>query len=365
MIPENFNFPREIHCGPYHYGHCQGIALDTKHEYIYLSFTTALIKMDMKGNVVGSAIGLMGHLGCIDFNDEDGRLYGSLEYKDDIIGRNILSAIGSTATLPVGFYIAIFDVDKIDRMDMDASRDGVMKCVYLCDPVDDYHATAVNLGKTYDHRYGVSGIDGTTFGPMPGANDGKQYLFVACGIYEENDRTDNDHQIILCYDVADWDAYAQPLNQENMHQSGPAKPLHRFWLFTGNTRWGVQNMEYDAYSGHYMLAVYRGSKPQYKNEPMFLIDGTIAPQVKPLAGIEPACEGKLLTLYKSGWDFPYGSTGLYSFGNGYYYISDHGRDERGHFTTLRLCKWDGEHPLTLVEESNQDVPKEPSINDPF
>ena len=67
-------------------GHIQGIAVDSKREFIYVSFTTLLVKLDMQGNVIGSVTGLLGHLGCLEFNEEDGRVYGSLEYKNDAIG---------------------------------------------------------------------------------------------------------------------------------------------------------------------------------------------------------------------------------------------------------------------------------------
>ena len=72
------NLPKKLHTEGWKAGHVQGIAVDTKQEYLYLSFTTMLVKMDMHGNVVGTVKGLLGHLGCIEFNDEDGRLYGSL-----------------------------------------------------------------------------------------------------------------------------------------------------------------------------------------------------------------------------------------------------------------------------------------------
>ena len=70
--------PHEIFSGCWNGGHCQGIALDTEHRYLYFSFTTMLIKTDLEGRFIGSVTGLLGHLGCIDFCDRDGRLYGSL-----------------------------------------------------------------------------------------------------------------------------------------------------------------------------------------------------------------------------------------------------------------------------------------------
>ena len=153
--------PRDIFSGCWTTGHCQGIAVDTKREYIYYSFTTSLVKTDMRGNLIGTVGGLLGHLGCIAFNDDDGRLYGSLEYKNDAIGRSILNMLKSDATIEDAFYIARFDVDKIDRVGMDACADGVMKAIYLKEVVDDFTAKVTNGGKAVKHRLGCSGIDGT------------------------------------------------------------------------------------------------------------------------------------------------------------------------------------------------------------
>ena len=70
--------PNSIYTGTWDEGHIQGIAVDTQRKFIYCSFTTCLVKLDMQGNLVGSVHGLIGHLGCLDFNDQDGRVYGSL-----------------------------------------------------------------------------------------------------------------------------------------------------------------------------------------------------------------------------------------------------------------------------------------------
>ena len=50
---------------------------------------------------------------------------------------------------------------------MDAEKDGIMTAVYLKEVLNDYTAEG--------HRYGCSGIDGTTFAPMPGEKDDKKY----------------------------------------------------------------------------------------------------------------------------------------------------------------------------------------------
>ena len=95
--------------------HVQGIAIDAKREHLYFSFTTCLVKTDLHGNVIGSVTGLAGHLGCIACNYDDGRVYGSLEFKQDSIGRGILASLGSDIKLSDGFYMAIFDAEKIDE----------------------------------------------------------------------------------------------------------------------------------------------------------------------------------------------------------------------------------------------------------
>ena len=152
--------------------HVQGICLDRERQTIYYSFTTSLVKSDLSGRVIGSVRGLTGHLGCIAMGP-DGKVYGSLEYKNDAIGQGILARMGRGGeSHRDGFYVAVFDVDRIDRLDMDAEADGIMQAVYLNKVVEDYHAQVVNAGKPRLHRHGCSGIDGITFAPLPGGRAG-------------------------------------------------------------------------------------------------------------------------------------------------------------------------------------------------
>ncbi len=353
----NTVIPQNIFSGYWKGGHCQGIAVDTEHKYIYYSFTTELVKTDLQGNLIGTAKGLLGHLGCIAFNEADGKVYGSLEYKNDAIGKSILKYLGSSAQIEDAFYIAVFDVDKINRVGMDATTDGVMKTVYLKEVVDDFKATVEYNGRQVEHRYGCSGIDGTTFAPMPGSGEEKKYLFVAYGVYGDNSRIDNDHQVILCYDIADWDKYAQPLEQSAMHRSGPEMPMKKLFVYTGNTNYGVQNLEYDAHTDTILMAVYRGSKEQYPNHKFFAVDGSKAPVRQKLKGLDE--EGEVLQLAKMGlhheasgiygWYFPYGTTGMYSFADGTYYFSKDGRNENGWYTDVKLYRWNEEKPFEIVE----------------
>src|SRR5690606_7748561 len=133
------------------------------------------------------------HLGDLDFNGEDGKVYGSLEYKAD-----------------EAFYIAVIDVSRLDRVGAEAGETDIFRTVYLPEVAKDYSADVNGDGRfdgdiaeTPDHRYGCSGIDGVAFGPAFGQTGGKRFLTVAYGIYGNSDRTDNDHQVLLQYDIAE------------------------------------------------------------------------------------------------------------------------------------------------------------------
>ena len=330
------HFPNKIFSG-YHGGcHCQGIAVDKEKGYIYYSFTTKLIKSDLEGNIIGSVDGLIGHMGCIDFCEGDGKVYGSLEYKNDIIGREILNTLQiANTSIKNGFYCVIFDVDKIDRMNMNAETDGIMRAVYLPEVVEDFEARFTLDGCDMEHKYGCSGIDGLAFGPMWGTADGKEYLKICYGVYGDKSRTDNDYQVILTFDSENWwDSFARPLKQSDMHRLGTSS-LSKCFVKTGSTNWGVQNLEYDAYAKRWMLAVYRGGKPQFPNYDMFFISAKAEPE----SAIHTPYNEEILELplLGEGIYFPYGSTGMYAFGDGHYYFSKSAWDkEKGQYTNVAL-----------------------------
>ncbi|MFA6948133.1 MAG: hypothetical protein WCQ72_04065 [Eubacteriales bacterium] len=343
--------PRRIYVGGMQTSHVQGICIDTARKYMYFSFTTVLVKTDLDGNVVGSCGGLTGHLGDIDFNDYDGRVYGSLEYK-----------------AASAFYCAIFDAGRIDRVGMDAERDGIMTTVYLTDVAADFTADMNgdgifdgNTADTPDHRYGCSGIDGTSFGPAFGnvsgdaARDTTDRLMIAYGIYGNTGRADNDYQVIGQYDYRDFKRYERPLTQSAPHKSGPAAPEKKYFLFTGNTVYGVQNLEYDAYTKSWFAAVYTGQKQQYPNYPLFRIQSG-APVSGKLLGQEGDADAQLLSLAEgaehdgdlTGYRFPYGQTGLIALDDGYYYISKNGKKADGQYSDVTLWRWNGHDPFERV-----------------
>jgi hypothetical protein len=335
--PGRRGLPLRIDSGTWPAGHVQGIAVDQEKGFVYFSFTTMLVKTDLAGAVIGSVTGFTGHLGDVDFNPDDGRVYGSLEYK-----------------AAAGFYVAVFDVDRVTRTDMDAETDGVVTTVYLKEVVDDFTATVPGSGVPdgRKHRYGCSGIDGIGFGPTPGDPAGPRRLMVAYGIYSDTSRTDNDHQVLLQYDPAGWRHLERPMRQRHLHTSGPAVPGDKFFVRTGNTRFGVQNLKYDPYTGHWFLGVYKGAKPEFPNYSLFMIDGTVLP-----APGAPGGTGRVLQLHPSGlfdagsgihgWEFT-ADVGFQALGNGYYYVSEQhaGADAGrvGNSSTLRLHRWTGRAP---------------------
>jgi hypothetical protein len=346
-------FVKHISVGSFKSGHIQGIAVDKKHGYIYCSFTTMLVKVDMKGRVIGSVTGLLGHLGCLTFNEDDGRVYGSLEYKNDEIGQGILKMEKSGKKFPDSWYIAVFDGSKINRENIDYATGGVMTAVYLPEVVADYEAV-VNGNK---NRYGCRGIDGVTFGPTLGTHDGRHLLTCAYGIYSDNKREDNDYQVLLQYDISRWKNYERPLTQDSLHRSGPSKPLGKYFVYTGNTSWGVQNLQFDNYTGNWFMFVYAGHKSQFLNNSLYIIDGGIPAERKTLKGSPTNETADVLTLLRDGlydnvsgvfsWNLTYGTMGFAPLGGGYYYIA-HSRGINGlQSAEIYLYQWTGDVPTPL------------------
>lgn len=325
--------------------HVQGIALDREAGCFYLSFTSEFLKVDFKGNVIGSLTGIPGHLGAMTFDPVGRKVYASLEYKDDEIGTNItdkLKVDGIKKGESV-FYIAEIDVDKINSVGMD--QKGILRNIEMPEVCSDYAV----------HRFGCSGIDGVTIGPALGASRRAQriargrilsqprYLYIAYGIYGDNNRSDNDYQIILCYRLGDF-----------------SRPVEKYFIFTGNTTYGVQNMAYDPYTGKVFMAVYKGKKPQYPNYSLYAFRVDQRPFKAELKGCPEAGIQHQLRLDSdglsdpatgiTGWNFKHGSTGFCPIGDGYFYISEKGRDPRTktNSSNVRLYRWTG----------NADVPFE-------
>ena len=267
-----------------------------------------------------------------------------------MIGKSVLRSLGIQDEIKNAFYIAIFDGEKLNRPDMNAETDGLMTTVFLREPTEDYLDEWEENGKIYKHRLGCSGIDGITFAPI----ENETRLLVAYGVYGDVERADNDHQVILSYVPEDLKPYETVLTAKNIHESGPASCKERFFVHTGNTTFGVQNMEYDPFTGNIFLAVYPGKKPCFPNYKMFVIDGSKAPEEQVLEGLN-GMKGQVLSLKKEGSSvcgsyFPYGSTGMIALGDGYFYFSEDRKENGAYSSEIHLYRYteDAEKPFVRV-----------------
>ena len=326
--------------------HVQGIALDPERPYMYFSFTSRFVKTDLKGNILGSIDRIQGHLGALAFNPADRTVYASLECKDDEIGEGIARKLDVRKVDRKGstFYVALIDVDKVDRTGMDPERDDVLRTVCIREACRDYQAT-VRTGRTVrEHRFGCSGIDGITLAPLPGRRKGPLYVWVAYGIYSDVDRADNDHQVLLCFDPATLRGDARKVIFGTLHHEGPRHPAARYFVFTGNTSYGVQNLAWDPESNRLLLAVYRGKKPQFPNYDLFAVSLDQTPTRGSLPGVPYLGSADRLRPDLPGWHFRWGSTGLCPAGEGLWYISENRKEpfSQRQSCTARLYRWKGE-----------------------
>lgn len=319
--------------------HCQGMAIDTKSGYIYYSYTNTFVKCDLEGNAIGSITGFTGHLGDVCFNDEDGRVYASL----NPIGKKAL-------------YTAIIDVDKLNKLNLDCEKSGLVRTVHLPEVWSDFSAKVKNGGKTYNRRYGVSGTDAVCFGPSFSTGKG-HYLTISCGTTPQVERTDNNYQVLVQYDVSSWwDKYAQPLNESKEHHIGPQECAGKYFVYTGTTYYGVQTMTYFDELNLWMLNVYTTPKTdEFPTWNLFVIDGDIKPQKKALENQEKKDVQKVLTLYQDGllhentgiygYSSSYGSKGMEYVGKGLFYIIHPYKTWYGKQTAVAyLYVWDGSTP---------------------
>lgn len=299
--------------------HIQGLALDKKEKCLYCSFTSAFFKCDLEGNVIGSVTGINGHLGAMTYEPKSKKVYASLEIKDDEIGRGVSDALGAERHEKAAsrFYVAEIDVRKIDRLEVPFEE--AMTLHPIEEVAKDYLDTVEVNGVTLEHKYGCSGMDGVAIAPGFGAKGKEKFLYVAYGVYGDTTRVDNDYNILLCFRMDDL-----------------AKPVHKYFVMTGNTRYGVQNMTYDADSERLYLAVYKGSKSQYPNYSLFSLDIHQKPFMGKLENV-PYEENEVEQVsVTEGSFFKWGSTGLYSFGDGRWYISKNGKKDGCQFSDVTL-----------------------------
>lgn len=251
----------------------------------------------------------------------------------------------------------------------------IFRTVYLPEVAADYAADMDGDGKfdgnvadTRDHRYGCSGIDGVGFGPAFGQVDGPRYLTVAYGIYSNAERVDNDHQVLLQYDISGWDKYAKPLTEAAPHHSGPGTPQGKYFVRTGNTTYGVQNLSYDETLQRWFMGVYPGRKTSFPHYSLFAVDARTQPTRSDLVGV-PSVEGweqgRLLALADDGLkDAATGvrgwhqkaDVGFQPVGHGLFYLSVNSGAKGAQTSDITLMRWTGEAQTPFVPVKAEEVP---------
>ena len=332
--------------------HVQGIAYDPDASRMYFSFTDRFLVSDLQGRVLGSLEHIQGHLGAMVFDKDSRKVFASLECKDDVIGKG-LSDFAKGRSM---FYIAIIDVDKVTSVGMDSEDNDAFKIVCVKEATKDYHLKGFGPdGQEYEHFYGCSGIDGVTIAPKLGRKGGKEYLYVAYGIYGDTSRSDNDSQVLLRYDLRELEKYSGKVRFGEFYAEGPSKPLDKYFVYTGNTNWGVQNMTYDKESGKMFLFVYKGSKEQFTNYDVFSFNVANRPARKGLIGVHyDRSRHKVIGSWENpvtGTFFKYGSTGVSPLGDGRFYFSQNGKSKEtgSQFCRAKVYRWDG-HGFVLAED---------------
>lgn len=285
--------------------HLQGICVDEKLEYMYFSYTTALAKIDIKtGELVASVVNFGpgsfnveggAHLGCIDYYD--GHIYGSLEYK----------------TPGKKFFLAIFDAAEMTEVGMDVNKmaedQKVVNGVLLSEPTMDFRDpldTEVFIGQdsygdatneeNNGHRFACSGIDGVTMGKWPGGGDDEIYMIVAYGVYgvygggKFDNRYDNMYNVLQFYKLSDlWqeegNTWNIPFNgkrglEREIGEGEALTAARTLYVYTGNTQYGAQNIEYEWDTGDIVLYTY--SNTDGFGSTMYVVDGSQTPEYKTL-----------------------------------------------------------------------------------
>ena len=274
-------------------GHLQGICSDDEGKYMYASFTNMMVKVDMvSGKIVGTVIGMAAgsissgaHIGDICY--DNGKIYGSMEYKSSR-----------------RWYICVFDGDKITEMNMPYTTPGLMYALYVPQVGEDFQnvldsgennmSSAYNNAKSMGHRYGTGGIDGITFGTLPGKGydtdgDGiadistgeKRYMIVAHGPYANAKRYDNENFVFLVFDPDDITAdnlipFTEQMLTADYTENQLFRYKHKMFCYAGNQMYGVQQLEYDELTGDLWMECYtKADGSEFPAYSRYLIDGSV------------------------------------------------------------------------------------------
>ncbi len=193
--------------------HVQGFTTDG--EYVYWSFTDSLVKTNLNNTVIAQIPVFGGHLGDIDYYE--GKLYASL------LGQ---PRPGDAWDAWTEFYINVYDAETL------ALEDTI--CLVPC----------YEMHENPEQHRGFRGVDGVA---LRAGADGKPELWVACASHPEERY---DEQVLLRFSM-------------------DGKLLDTKCFKTGNTTFGIQNLEYEEDTGYFWFSTY-GSRFNPENKPMNL-----------------------------------------------------------------------------------------------
>ena len=205
--------------------HLQGFSSDKERNYMHWSFTDSLVKTNINGTMIAQVHISGGHLGDVDYYD--GKIYASY------LGNALPGHAWDDWT---SFYIYVFDASDLRLID----KIRLVEC-------ERYNDIA---GQKNDTR-GFLAIDGVAFGKDP--ETGERKMHVACAVMTD-ERFPN--QIVLQY------------NLDGIYEK-------EFYINTGNTVFGIQNLDYDDETGHFWFTTYNAEKPFQAKNTLYKIDSDL------------------------------------------------------------------------------------------
>ena len=193
--------------------------------FMYWSFTDSLVKTTLNNTVKCQVQIFGGHLGDCDYHD--GKIYAS--YLQD-------SLPGHAWEDWTGFKIYVFDANDLrvlNVMNLD-----------ICD----YYKS---ITCTPEDTRGFQGIDGVAIAPDP--ISGEDRLFVACALYTGEKYA---NQIILQFTL------------DGVYET-------EYHIPTGNTVFGIQNLDYDAENKEFWFSTYGPCEAYQPKEILYCISGDL------------------------------------------------------------------------------------------
>ena len=300
--------------------HVQGLAFDPRSQCVFLSTTTAIVKMSLDGSVLGSVVGFHGHIGAVTLDTLHRRLYASLEDLDDALCTNMARYANRQPVSREQIVMSIVevDIDKVNAKNMPFREVAVLHPLH--EPLSDYR-TEVNMdGKSYEGRFSCKGIDALAIGPAIGnASDEARYLYVACISDNDTLRADSEYNRLLCYRLDDF-----------------SHSVHQYFIRTGLTSYGIQNMEWDSFRQCLHLFVYPGQKSSNPNYSQFSIDVTQPSYYAPLQGVSYFTEPVEQLKVASASHFAAGAQGICQFDESRFLTAEYKKIDNHRYTTIKL-----------------------------